>query len=144
MVESPSVVLSHDLHMLAWIAEVVEDTHNVQWSPACKGYYENLDHKVPSDVTRIKVTSQKADTCKVHEESKDRTDDHLVVDFVNFAEDIQDLTDDQSTKSNRDDICKRLMEPVDRSKHDYRALEQRLPHPDKESLRVQNSTFLQG
>lgn len=63
---------------------------------------------------------------------------------MNLGINIEEFNDDQSSESDSNDIDKRVVEEDNSSEHDGTPLENRLKGPNKESLAIQASAFLQS
>ena len=138
------MILPHYLLVLARINAIVNQPSHVERCPTCQRYQKDFGHEGPCDIAGVKIGSKQSNWQEVNNQSQDWTDDHLVVDFVNLWEDVQDLADNQGAEGDSNDIGVRLMEDKNWPQHDDASLEDRFPNPDQECFGGQHSSLLQA
>lgn len=97
--------------MFARIAAVVNKSSDMERCPTGQSEQEGLANESPSDVTGVEVAPHQRNRHKVDNERHNWTNNHFVIDFVDFRVNVENLANDQGAESNGDDVGVAFWEP---------------------------------
>lgn len=139
-----SFLLAKNFLLLGGVHSRYQTRDQVERQPREEGYPHNFKEESPGYVRSVEIRSKEHNAENIASEGEQNTHNHFPVGFNDDREHVEQLGNNQRRECDSHYIREALVEEIETAKHDHAALENGLPHPDKEGLGGEGPTFLEG